>query len=187
MGWFELELGGGGPAATGAGASVPARAELPPPQSKGVRVAAVRDTAGRGTWLWHAGRTFFLADGPSGRRRSQESADSTIHAPLTGRVVQVLVVPGAEVGTDDVLVVLEAMKMEYRLRPPREGTVDRVAAEVGALVDKGSVLVALQPLRGGGASGGASDHGPRPRDEASAESPSAATPGDSTRPAPEST
>ena len=62
---------------------------------------------------------------------------------MTGKVVQVRVQPGQRVQADDVLVVLEAMKMEYRLTAPHDGAVATVACEPGQLVDLGATLVTL--------------------------------------------
>lgn len=62
---------------------------------------------------------------------------------MTAKVIQVRATQGAEVAEGDLLVVLEAMKMEYRLTAPRSGTVKRVACTEGELVDLGRVLVEL--------------------------------------------
>jgi 3-methylcrotonyl-CoA carboxylase alpha subunit len=53
------------------------------------------------------------------------------------------------VRADDLLVILQAMKMEYRLTAPRDGTVERVLCAPGQMVDLGSTLVALAPIAGG--------------------------------------
>ena len=63
---------------------------------------------------------------------------------MTGRVVQVAVAQGAQVEAQSLLVVLEAMKMEYRLSAPCAGHVDSVRCQPGELVDLGAILVTLQ-------------------------------------------
>jgi acetyl/propionyl-CoA carboxylase alpha subunit len=71
--------------------------------------------------------------------------DREIRAPMTGKVVRVAVGPGTAVRRNDVLVVLEAMKMEYRLSAPRDGTVESVRCQEGELVDLDHLLVTLDP------------------------------------------
>jgi propionyl-CoA carboxylase alpha chain len=66
-------------------------------------------------------------------------------APLPGSVVQVAVVSGQRVVAGDVLVVLEAMKMEHTVRAPFDGTVTEVRVELGEQVESGAVLVVVEP------------------------------------------
>jgi biotin carboxyl carrier protein len=67
-----------------------------------------------------------------------------ITAPMPGRVVRVLVVPGEDVVADQGLVVVEAMKMENELKAPRAGRVKEVPAREGQAVDTGALLVVLE-------------------------------------------
>ena len=71
---------------------------------------------------------------------AQAAGPQVVRAPMPGRVVAVLVKPGAEVKKGTGLVVVEAMKMENELRAPRDGTVRAVNVEVGAVVDSGAPL-----------------------------------------------
>ena len=66
-----------------------------------------------------------------------------IASPMPGRVVRVLVTPGAAVVARQGLVVVEAMKMENELRAPRAGTVAEVRVREGATVDANTVLVVI--------------------------------------------
>ncbi|MGI4796845.1 MAG: acetyl/propionyl/methylcrotonyl-CoA carboxylase subunit alpha [Janthinobacterium lividum] len=66
-------------------------------------------------------------------------------APMPGRIVSVDVAPGATVSRGQVLLVLEAMKVQMRLTAPRDGTVAMVYAEAGTLVDDGAELVRFEP------------------------------------------
>lgn len=71
-------------------------------------------------------------------------AEKEVRAPMTGRVVRVSVAPGTVVAKGDVLVILEAMKMEYRLEAPADGKVAAVSASAGGLVELGQALVTLE-------------------------------------------
>ncbi|HZZ83674.1 MAG TPA: acetyl/propionyl/methylcrotonyl-CoA carboxylase subunit alpha [Anaeromyxobacteraceae bacterium] len=73
-----------------------------------------------------------------------EAEGGRLTAPMPGRVVAVMVEPGAEVKKGAPLMILEAMKMEHTIRSPRDGRVARVHFEVGALVDDGAPLLALE-------------------------------------------
>ena len=66
---------------------------------------------------------------------------SGIHAPMTSTVVAVLVAPGESVRTGQVLLILEAMKMEHEVRAPEDGVVRAVPVEPGQQVNAGDVLV----------------------------------------------
>ena len=67
----------------------------------------------------------------------------SLHAPMPGRVVRVEVTVGDNVRAGQVLVVLEAMKMEHTLRAPHDGTVGEVGCSPGDQVEAGAVLVVI--------------------------------------------
>ena len=52
-------------------------------------------------------------------------------APLAGNIFKLSVKPGQKVHQGDVIVILEAMKMETEVRAPRDGTVVKVAVREG--------------------------------------------------------
>jgi propionyl-CoA carboxylase alpha chain len=62
---------------------------------------------------------------------------------MPGTVVRVSTEPGAEVAAGDVLLVLEAMKMEHPVRATADGTVSEVLVAAGQQVDSGAVLVVV--------------------------------------------
>jgi len=74
----------------------------------------------------------------------QEGGDRLM-APMPGRVIDVLVETGDSVGRGDVLLVLEAMKVQMRLIAPRAGVVEAVRVTQGDLVDDGTELVSFVP------------------------------------------
>ncbi|MDR3201583.1 MAG: biotin/lipoyl-binding protein [Bifidobacteriaceae bacterium] len=78
-------------------------------------------------------------------RRAQipAQAEGTVTAPMQGTIVQVPVCDGQTVEAGQVLVVLEAMKMEQPLTALRPGVVTDLAARVGDRVAAGAVLCAL--------------------------------------------
>jgi acetyl/propionyl-CoA carboxylase alpha subunit len=98
----------------------------------------------RGVWVgWPGGAKFF---GPERTEAAAEGAEAAeIRAPMTGRVVKVEAEPGRPVQADDLLVILQAMKMEYRLTAPCAGVVESVRCAEGQMVDLGATLVTLAP------------------------------------------
>ncbi len=67
-----------------------------------------------------------------------------INAPMPGTILQVKVAPGQGVKAGQVLIVLEAMKMENEIVAPRDGTVAQVVVSKGSTVDTGAPLLSLQ-------------------------------------------
>lgn len=74
------------------------------------------------------------------RRSESGSGDVTIESPLVGVVVDVRAAPGQAVQKGDVLLVIEAMKMQNELRAPKAGTIKSVR------VHSGQKVSAKQPL-----------------------------------------
>jgi biotin carboxyl carrier protein len=62
---------------------------------------------------------------------------------MPGKIVRVLVKPGEAVTPRQVLVVVEAMKMENELRAARAGTVSAVFVSEGQSVEAGTALVTV--------------------------------------------
>ncbi len=67
----------------------------------------------------------------------------SLHAPMPGRIVRVLVAPGEQVEARQPLVVMEAMKMENELHASLAGTVTEVRVEVGSTVEANAILVVV--------------------------------------------
>jgi len=72
----------------------------------------------------------------------RESPDAA--APMQGTIVKIAVEEGATVTEGDLVVVLEAMKMEQPITAHKAGTVSGLAAEVGATVSNGAVLCEIK-------------------------------------------
>ncbi len=71
------------------------------------------------------------------------ASGDTVAAPMPGTVLRVEVNQGDSVKAGQLLVVLEAMKMENEILAPHDGTVAQVVAQKGSSVDTGSPLLVL--------------------------------------------
>ena len=68
---------------------------------------------------------------------------SNITSPMPGKVIKVVVNEGASVAKGDLLLVVEAMKMENNILSPADAVVDRICVAAGDLVDSNITLVHL--------------------------------------------
>ena len=76
------------------------------------------------------------------------SNPTTVYAPLQALIVEWLVAPGDTVRAGDVLLILEAMKMEHEVRAEVTGRVLERFFEAGEAVDSGVGLLSLAPISG---------------------------------------
>ncbi|WP_040197603.1 biotin/lipoyl-containing protein [Candidatus Soleaferrea massiliensis] len=67
-----------------------------------------------------------------------------VKAPMPGTILDIKVSAGQQVKKGDVLVILEAMKMENEIMAPQDGTVDAVHVQKGASVNSDDVVVSLK-------------------------------------------
>lgn len=66
-----------------------------------------------------------------------------VRAQMPGKIVRVLVKPGAEVEREQPLIVMEAMKMENEIRSPQSGRVSQVKVSEGQAVESGAELILI--------------------------------------------
>ena len=71
------------------------------------------------------------------------AAGEVVPSPLPGTILQVKVSAGESVKAGQVLLVIEAMKMENEIMSPKDGTVAQIVAAKGATVNTGDPLVVI--------------------------------------------
>lgn len=70
-------------------------------------------------------------------------AGEDIGAPLAGNIFKLVAQPGTQVATDEVVLVMEAMKMETEVRAPKAGTIGQILVKEGDAVTVGQALYTL--------------------------------------------
>ena len=70
-------------------------------------------------------------------------AGEAVNAPMPGNILRIDVAKGDTVKAGQVLVILEAMKMENEIVAPKDGTVAQIVTSKGAVVDTGSPLIGI--------------------------------------------
>ena len=94
---------------------------------------------------WSTGVDIGPAQGrrPAGPSAAAVSGRQEITAPMSGRVVQVLVQDGQTVQDGESLVIIEAMKMETEIRAIARGQIKEVQVQAGMAVEAGQVLLVV--------------------------------------------
>ena len=99
-------------------------------------------------WAHVNGRTFTIESAGRTRRGGKAAAGSAnpgeIAAPMPGKIIKVMVAPGTAVEAGQVVIVMEAMKMEYTLKAAGAGTVSTISCEAGEQVPLGKILAKLE-------------------------------------------
>lgn len=76
-------------------------------------------------------------------QKSVPAGKVTINAPMPGTILSIKVKQGAKVSKGDVLMILEAMKMENEILAPQDGTVTSIDVSEGASVNTGDLLATM--------------------------------------------
>ena len=97
--------------------------------------------AGYDPWDGVSPQTAAMHSAPSQRRRSGSTAGKNLTAPMPATVIKLQVAPGDAVKKGDIVVVLEAMKMELPLRALGDAVVSAVCCREGELVQADATLI----------------------------------------------
>ena len=108
------------------------------------RVAFGARAADGTTWVFLNGRVYVVEPRAPSGRNARGDHDAPLAAPMPATVLRVEAGPGQTVARGDVLLVLEAMKMELPLKAPRDAVVKAVRCGPGELVQPGVPLVELE-------------------------------------------
>ena len=99
-------------------------------------------TKGEHTWLQLDGQAqlFQFSRGREGAGSEHES-DGSVKSPMPGKILELMAGEGDSVEKDQVLVLMESMKLQVEIRSPFDGTVNSCPVSVGDMVDGDSLLM----------------------------------------------
>jgi 3-methylcrotonyl-CoA carboxylase alpha subunit len=100
--------------------------------------------SGDNRWVFAAGDVTSVRVAAAETRRAKPRSDGGVMAPMPATVVTVNVTVGQSVKHGDILVLLEAMKMELPIRAPHDGVITAVHCAKGELVQPGINLLEFQ-------------------------------------------
>ncbi|MGK0444540.1 MAG: 3-methylcrotonyl-CoA carboxylase alpha subunit [Bermanella sp.] len=83
--------------------------------------------------------SFFKAD-----FNQQAEQTGSLTAPMNGTIIQIDTQTGQSVSSGDILMVMEAMKMEHAIKAPADGTIKEICFNVGDLVSEGAMLIEME-------------------------------------------
>lgn len=84
-----------------------------------------------------------VAAAPAPAPAAAPAGATTVEAPMPGKILNIKVSEGQAVKFGEVVVIMEAMKMETEIVAPADGTVSKILVKAGDSVDTGAALVAL--------------------------------------------
>lgn len=96
-------------------------------------------------WWIHTHQGTFILNwiSPFPKVNTQQISEGSLRAPMTGQIVQVHIEEGQAVQQGDLLMILEAMKMEHQIVAPSDGTIASIFFTTGDSVQQDTVLLEL--------------------------------------------
>jgi len=143
-GWFSCEVNGQGVEARVIH-SADGQIDI---EVGGLRSAFSVTSEGANHWVQSAAGEVVLVEIPRFPRPAQEQEAGSYAAPMPGKIVAVNVEAGQAVNAGQVLIVLEAMKMEHRITCSEAGIVKELRVRVGEQVDAGQVMLVVESGEG---------------------------------------
>ncbi len=92
------------------------------------------------------GTTVLYWQTPMPLPNQRSETQSSLRSPMPGQIIQVMVEEGQQVKQGDLLMIMEAMKMEHRIEAPYDGIVESLRYQLGDKVPQDAVLLALKPV-----------------------------------------
>ena len=113
----------------------------------GIRTIAYSGRKGNEVFVHLNGINYFITKKSArvSSQQSEEASDDIVLSPITGKLLDKKVEDGTKVSKGDVIIILEAMKMEHRLISPRDGVLSKLTSvDVGGQVKEGELMFELE-------------------------------------------
>lgn len=91
-------------------------------------------------WVQSNGRIYAIAANKKSARADQEEMQDLI-APFSCKVLKILAKPSTPIKKGDLVIVVEAMKMEYSYHSPKDGEIEKVLVKEGEILTVGAKFV----------------------------------------------
>ena len=79
----------------------------------------------------------------TGRKKTKKK-EGDLNSPISGTVVEVKAKEGSKIKKDDVIMIIEAMKMEYLIRSPYDGTVKKIHFKKKGQIEIGQITAEIE-------------------------------------------
>lgn len=96
-------------------------------------------------WIFIHGSTYVIPKVEKTFNPSEAESSNVVRAPMTGTIVQVHVKEGAKVKKNDLLIEMEAMKMQYKIEAPMDGLAEKILCKKQDIVGHDDILIELNP------------------------------------------
>jgi acetyl/propionyl-CoA carboxylase alpha subunit len=111
----------------------------------GQKLKGFAEKVGKDFWVSVNGKTFKYEEGSGRKNRSGKgnvSNPNQILAPMPGKITAIKK-PSGDVKIGDVVIMMEAMKMEYSLKANLDGKIKKISVKEGDQVTQGQLLVEI--------------------------------------------
>ena len=113
----------------------------------GSKLICYSEKNGNEVYVFANGRNYFFRCETHRTFSSEEEeiSDSSVFSPITGKLLSRKVEEGSKVSKGDVILILEAMKMEHRLVSPQDGILTKLTlTDIGGQVKEGDLMFELE-------------------------------------------
>lgn len=103
-------------------------------------------------WVAYKGCTYFLEkpSSLSSYKRDEQQKSNELCAPMPAQVIKIQIQEGEIVKAGESLLILEAMKMEIRIRAPHDSRIEKINVSEGQAVERDELLISLENVENGG-------------------------------------
>lgn len=112
----------------------------------GRRVKVIVDGDDRMKHVFCCGEVYRFARVDVAGPQAPKAVSGDLRAPLTGRVIKVLVSEGEEVNDRTQIMIIEAMKMEHKIRAPFRGVMRGIEVSEGEMVEGGQLVARVEKV-----------------------------------------
>ena len=96
-------------------------------------------------WVFMHGNTYVVPKIEKNYDPDEAESSNVVRAPMTGTIIQIHVKEGSKVKKNDLLIEMEAMKMQYKIESPMDGLAEKILCKKQDIVGHDDILIELNP------------------------------------------